>query len=537
MFDDTLDADCLTNNPVNILIVDDKPDNLLAIEALLQDKGYNLVKAGSGEEALRHLLGMEFALILMDVYMPELDGIETASFIRMREQSKHTPIIFITAASSSDKDIERAYAVGAVDFLLKPIVPAFLQTKVSVFVELHLKKMHETKAKQHLADLTKELIKSNDDLEQLRKSLERLVQDRTVKLNESLREAEEARDWITGILKSITDGLVVTDIHDRVVLMNRTAENILGVRFSEIKGRSIDFAIKNKTLHEMLRKIMESKQAGDHFDFVAMGSDANQHSILQARTSIIHNREGLATGIIAIMCDVSHEREVDRMKTNFITTAAHELKTPLTSIRGFSEILMLRKDLTSEEKSKFLRYINEQSESLSTVLNDLLDIAQIEAGVGFFLEKTNFDIGDMARGVIQYYQEQHEKHIFQSILPENPLIVFADKEKLSQVLINFLSNALKYSSNGGNVRILVEFKDMYYQISIADEGIGMTPEQVDKMFNKFYRVDASNTALQGSGLGAGIARHIVEAHKGKVQVESELGRGTTVMIRLPVLNA
>ena len=151
---------------VNILLVDDKPGNLLAIAVLLKAPGYNLVKANSGKEALRYLLEMDFAVILLDVQMPYMDGFETASWIRKRAKSKHTPIIFVTAVEKSAEYVAKGYSLGAVDYLFKPVVPSFLRTKVSVFVELYRKTALEKKAKERLALMAEELARSNAELEQ-----------------------------------------------------------------------------------------------------------------------------------------------------------------------------------------------------------------------------------------------------------------------------------------------------------------------------------------------------------------------------------
>lgn len=354
------------------------------------------------------------------------------------------------------------------------------------------------------------------------------------KLQASLSDTEQARDRIDGIIKSVADGLIVTDIYSRIVLMNRAAEDLLGVRFSEVIDRPIDFAIKEKALREKVRETLEKKTTGYHFDFELPSDDPKNPRIMRARTSVIHDREGKDSGIVTIIHDVTHEREVDRMKTEFISTAAHELRTPLTSIQGFSEILLMREDLKAEEKKKFLTYINKQSVGLAMIINDLLDISRIESGRGFSLDKVPCNAGDAIQEILPYFQEQYKNHQFEVVLPEKPVQLHVDKEKVGQVLKNLLSNAAKYSPEGALIRTVVEkFKD-HCRISVQDQGMGMTPEQVDKIFDKFYRVDASNTAIEGTGLGMTVVKHIVEAHGGEVWVESEVGKGTVVTFTIPI---
>ena len=394
------------------------------------------------------------------------------------------------------------------DFIFKPFDRFILQTKVAVFAELFRKTA-------------------------ILKEQGRLLKERSDELDRALADAEKTRDRIDGIIKSVADGLIVTDAYNRVILMNRAAEDLLGVRFSDVIDRPIDFAIREETLREKVKQTLERKTTGYLFDFELPGDDPKHPKIMRARTSVIHDREGKVSGIVTTIHDVTHEREVDRMKTEFISTAAHELRTPLTSIQGFSEILLMREDLKPEEKKKFLTYINQQSVGLAAIINDLLDISRIESGRGFALNKQPCNVGEAIQEIIPYFQEHYTNHQFEVALPEKPVQLNVDKEKMGQVLKNLLSNAAKYSPEGGLIRVGGEIFEDHYRISVQDQGMGMTPEQVDKVFEKFYRVDASNTAIEGTGLGTTVVKHIVEAHGGKVWVESEPGKGTRVTFTIP----
>jgi len=396
-------------------------------------------------------------------------------------------------------------------------------------------------------------------------NLEAMVEERTKELNRALYDTEQARDRIDGILKSVGDGLIVTDLYNRVILMNRAAEDLLGARLSEVIDRPVDFAIDDKTLRERIKNTLDKKQEGYEFDFELSGKDGENPRILRARTSLITDKSGTHTGIITTMHDVTYEREVDRMKTEFISTAAHELRTPLTSIQGFSELLTTRDDITEEEKKECLSYINAQSVNLANIINDLLDISRIESGKGFSLNKAPCNIAELIREIVPSFQVLSKKHRFDLILPEEPIEVMADIDKMRQVFDNILSNAVKYSPEGGAVRLTVktiaEFgmrsaelgemeKRPAIEVAISDEGIGMSPEQVEKIFEKFYRADYSNTAIPGTGLGMSIVKYLVEAHGGEVWVESpstefipreaeglrtgKKGKGTTVRFTIPV---
>jgi len=264
------------------------------------------------------------------------------------------------------------------------------------------------------------------------------------------------------------------------------------------------------------------------------GDDPKHSRILRGRTSVIYDKNGEEIGIVMIIHDVTHEREVDMMKTEFVSTAAHELRTPLTSIQGFSEILLTRDNITDEERKKFLSYINTQAVTLAEIVNDLLNISRIESEQGFTLSKEQREADEIIKHVISQFQDIFQKHRFEVVLTDKHVKLFMDKEKMEQVLNNILSNAVKYSPEGGVIRVVGEVSENCYQVSVEDRGIGMSPEQVKKIFDKFYRSDVSDSAPEGTGLGMTIVKYIVEAHQGKVWVDSGLGNGTAVRFTIPI---
>ena len=402
-----------------------------------------------------------------------------------------------------------------------------------------------------IRDITEQK-RADQKIKEYSKNLERMVEVRTRRLNQALHDAEEARDKIHGILQSVAEGLIVTDIKNRIILMNRAAEDLLDVRFSAVVNRPIKFAIQEKTLRDRITTALHKRETGYRFDFELPGADMKHPRIMRARTSVIHGKTDEETYIVTVMHDMTDEREVDRMKTEFISTAAHELRTPLTSIRGFSEILLKRDNIKEQEKKKFLSYINRQSVNLASIITDLLDISRIESDVGFSLKKAPCNIARIINDVVPYFQEQSPKHIFELALPEGSVDVMVDKEKIGQVLGNILSNAVKYSPDGGPISLSAKLiadsgldSDLSYrerkiqnpqciEISVVDTGIGMTQGQVERMFDRFYRADASDAAVPGTGLGMSIVKNLVEAHGGKVWVESRVAKGTKVSFTIPI---
>lgn len=374
------------------------------------------------------------------------------------------------------------------------------------------------------------------DISELKKyqdNLGRMVEERTEELRHALHDAELSRDRIDGILRSVADGLIVTDRHNKIILMNRSAEDLLDVRSSELISKPIECAIHDKTFQEKIEETISKKGNGHQFDFTLSGTDSEYPRYIRGHTSAIFDREGDRTGTVTIIYDVTHEVEIDRMKTEFISTAAHELRTPLTSIRGFSEILLTKK-IAPEENRTFLTYINEQSIKLGNIINELLDISRIESGRGVTLNKAPFHMGEEINKVVHYFEGITRIHTFDIELSAEPVELYADSDKMEQVLKNILGNAVKYSPKGGHIKIKDKVVNGYYQVTVKDEGIGMTTEQVNRIFDKFYRADISDSAIEGTGLGMTIVRYIIDAHGGEVQIKSRYGKGTAVSFTLPL---
>jgi signal transduction histidine kinase len=230
--------------------------------------------------------------------------------------------------------------------------------------------------------------------------------------------------------------------------------------------------------------------------------------------------------------------EMDRMKSEFISTAAHELRTPLATMLGYTELVRAPDEFggfTKEQLREFLDEIYLKGETLSRIIDEMLDISRIESGHPIALDLQPHEPRTLLSKVVRRFELQSPKHIFHLALPgRQPEVVTCDLHRMTQVFENLVSNAVKYSPRGGMITVSGETVGSEYIVSISDQGIGMTPEQREKIFEKFYRADSSNTAIGGLGLGMSIARQIVEVHGGRIWVESEPGVGTRVSCTLPL---
>jgi signal transduction histidine kinase len=333
-------------------------------------------------------------------------------------------------------------------------------------------------------------------------------------LRRALATAQAGQDRITAILRSVADGLLVADAQGRIVLVNRAAEKMLKLSRKRLLER---------TLADIAPVL--SRPRSHSFDLHSPSG-----RILEGRSAPLRRRKGMG-GTVVLLRDITREREMERLKSEFVATAAHELRTPLTSIQGFAEILMLKEDLTSEERRELTTIIHEQAESLAEIISDLLDISRIEAGQGMTLRKEVCDLRELIRQALARLSKAG--HPFAMDIPAEVAEVTADRGKLRQVVDNLLSNAIKYSPEGGSIRIAARRLPEGTEIVVEDHGIGMTDEQVGRIFEKFYRGDASNTALPGIGLGMSIVWQIIKEHDGHIEVHSTPGEGTRVRVVLP----
>jgi signal transduction histidine kinase len=265
-------------------------------------------------------------------------------------------------------------------------------------------------------------------------------------------------------------------------------------------------------------------------EFTPPGADGTR--VFLAQKAAVHDQRGDTLGVVTLFNDVTPFRQLDRMKSELLSMASHEIRTPLTSIQGFSELLLV-KQVDQEKHDRYLGYINTQAKRLAYMISDFLDVARIEAGRDLELALEPVALEPLVRSCVEIFESRELPHSFGVDVAESLPSVEADRQKIEQVLQNLMGNAVKYSPEGGTIRVSAVPRQGAVLLEVADEGVGMTPEQVGRIFDKFYRADSSSGAVEGTGLGMFIVKYIVEAHNGGIWVESEVGHGTRVFLTLP----
>jgi PAS domain S-box-containing protein len=512
-----------TKNRVNILLVDDEPVNLFALDSLLEQLDETLIHAKSGEEALRKVLDTDFAVILLDVRMPTMDGFETARFIRSRSRSRTTPIIFVTAFDSSDISIEEAYAIGAVDFLTKPYIPAVLKAKVSFFVEFHRSKEELRAAERRAFEATQ-------------------------------REQKEL--WRTTVA-SIGDAVLVTDAQRRVTFLNAEAERLTGWNLAEADGQNLDvvFNIVNEdtrqTVECPVKKALATGRVVGLANHTVLIARAGTERPIDDSAAPIRDPDGDIYGVVLVFRDVADRKQIehdlrrlaadlaeaDRRKSEFLATLAHELRNPLAPLRNGLELIKRATDnpaLVHQTREMMER----QLAHMARLVDDLLDVSRITGGK-ITLKKQRLVLKRVVETAIETSLPLIEAngHKLAVHVPED-LVVDVDAIRLSQVLSNLLNNAAKFTATAGHIELSAHQDGTDVCVSIRDNGIGIAPESMPKLFVMFTQVGRSiNPAQSGLGIGLALVRRLVELHGGTVSVFSDgVGQGSTFTLRLPLVS-
>ncbi|HEV3407190.1 MAG TPA: GAF domain-containing protein [Gaiellaceae bacterium] len=335
------------------------------------------------------------------------------------------------------------------------------------------------------------------------------------------RVAEE-KDRSEAILGNIADGIVAVDRDERIVLWNAAAERITGVPVDEALGRRVV---------DVLQRELTSDGAPGTVSILRGGKEV----WLSLTEAVMTDGAGAVTGRIFAFRDVSDERVVEQMKSDFVSAVSHELRTPLTSIYGFAETLR-RGDVSfsDEERGTFLQYIASESERLIRIVDDLLNVARLEAGA-LGLEIADTDVGEVVREVVaRVGEEMTTEHRFAIDAPEEPLYAEADRAKLSQVVSNLVDNAVKFSPRGATITIAARRRADTIEVRVTDEGVGIPRGDLQRIFAKFYRADtAPVSGVPGTGLGLFLVRGLLAAMGGRVWVDSRPGQGSSFVFVLP----
>ena len=494
----------VSEQDVSILVIDDTPSNLAVMSRIL-NSDWRVMVASNGETGLKIACSdTPPALIVLDIMMPGMDGYEVIHLLKSNPATKNIPVVFYTAHSDAAFE-KKALELGAADYITKPLNPAIAHQRIRNLLERE--------------GLRKEV-------ECYRDSLSALVSERSLQLRDRMAQ-------ITTIFKLSPDGFVSFDRSNCVSSASPAFYRLTGLDEADIAG------LDESKFSALLAR--HCPQGSSFPGFAQLRAAPAQHHRMEwlgasrlVLELVLHtNSIGTISHILHVR-DVSHETEVDHLKREFLHSAAHELRTPMTSLYGFAELLM-SEELDQARRQEFLGIIVKQSKQMMGITNDLVDLDRIATRQGRDFDFKVRDLGTFLRDTLQQLPSPEGRELPLAQYPEGAMPVRMDADKLKQALAGLLSNAWKYSRPGTAVSIRclssMEHGVPMVGIEVRDQGAGMTPAQVAQCCDRFYRADGSGQ-LAGAGLGLSLSKEIMHLHGGKLGIRSEPGQGTTATLWL-----
>ncbi|MGQ9646576.1 MAG: two-component system histidine kinase PnpS [Thermodesulfobacteriota bacterium] len=375
---------------------------------------------------------------------------------------------------------------------------------------------------------------SDDEMGRLSKAINEM----SLQLQNKIEEISREKDYLRTLLNGIMEGVLVVDVRGRILTVNDALRQLLSLP-PDVEDRTPLEIIRNAQLEGTLRQVL---QGGGHktLELTLPSPHGKTFEVnvvsISSSPDKVGREEGGHKGVIAVFHDITRLKELENIRRDFVANVSHELRTPLTTIKGYTETL-LDGALREEIASQFIRIIKKHSDRLEKIVEDLLTLSKIESRE-FQLKTESLSLYELIGDVLDFIREPlHKKNITLSVGEIPPsLLVYGDRQYLEQVLMNILDNAIKYGRDGGAITIsAIERDHKEVEISVKDDGIGIPKEDLSRVFERFYRVDKGRShELGGTGLGLSIVKHIVQAHGGRVWVESQPGEGSTFYFTLPL---
>lgn len=493
-----------------LLIEDDKLDRM-AFLRMAEDNQlpYGCTVAGSVSQAKTILASQRFDIVIVDYLLGDGTAFDVLN------STTDTPTIFATGAGNEELAV-KAMKAGACDYLIKDPTHSYLKVLPQIIKNAISHK------------------KAQDELKKYHHRLEELVKERTDQL------AEE-KELLSVTLSSMGDAVIAVDAGKRIILFNTIAEDLTGWKFGEVRGKLINEVLAiidertRQTVENPVDKAIESGRIETGTGRDALISRDGRECPISVTAAPIRKNGDTTVGVVMVLRDVSKEREIDRMKTDFVSSVSHELRTPLTSIKAYTATILRDPDMSERTRHRFLTVIDKESNRLENLVEGLLEISRIEAQT-LKVTRQAVDIAAVAKQALSALQPlADEKNIqlktdIADKLPE----LQADETKIKSVVTNLVNNAIKFTPQQGRVTVQVRRRRQHLVIRVSDTGMGMPKDDLPKIFDRFYRIHRPGKQIQGTGLGLAIVKKIVMMHAGRIDVESEPDQGTTFTVVLPL---
>jgi len=474
-----------------ILVMDDEKRIREGCHKVLTLEGFEVDRAENGRIGLSMIDREHFDIVLLDLMMPGLAGLEVLERIKLLHPD--TAIIVITGYATVENSIE-AMKKGAFDFIPKPFSPEQLRVVVSKAFEF-------TRTLQDIA-------------------------------------TEKSRMHV--MINQLADGVMATDPEKRAVLANPAFLRLLGYTGERVIGRPVSEFIRNETLENMIDRALAGapNEYVEVCEEIRLGSNGtDEQVILGARCVPFRDRLDRNLGTITVLHDITAMRKMDQLKSDFVSMVSHEIRSPMNTVLMQLKVVLdgLAGELTVKQR-EILSRTSERVLALVGLASELLDLAEIESGL-ITQKREAVSIGALLEDQVTFHTPKAEMKRIRLVLlpvPEIPSIP-ANKRNMEEVFSNLITNAINYTPEGGNITVSVNAENEFLRISVSDTGFGIPSEELDRIFDRFYRVKNEKTRfITGTGLGLPIVKSIVEAHDGTIRVDSEVDKGSTFHVFLPL---
>lgn len=507
----------MTNDAARILLVDDKEANLLALAAILDDSDYELITASSGKEALQVALRERVSVILLDVVMPEMDGYEVARHLKTLARTRDIPILFLTAVATDAQQIYRAYDVGAVDYIIKPLDAEVVRRKVRIFADL-------VEQRDRLAQQAEALRETERREHDLQLAELRVASDRRY------------RKLVEGISRAIgwasDDSLRLTFVSAKAAeLLGYAADQFLEPDFLRTLIHPEDqretLAMFQKAMDEGIELAREHRVVKATGDVAWFQTSVSGDRATGSRSAELH---GISIDVTELQLAREEAKLLVQAREELLAIVTHDLRGPLTSIKLGAELLT-GDETTSPESRRAAQAILRAAEHMNRLINDLLDFARAQVGA-LKIEHAEIDLSEIIRDSVEMTRATAAgKQLTVCTEIADELTLAGDAMRLQQVLTNLLGNAIKFTPRGGSITVRAVRVDNNAEVSVTDTGPGIAAENLPHIWDRFWQVDKGGGGL---GLGLSIAKNLIEAHGGRIWIESELGKGTSFHFTIPL---
>jgi PAS domain S-box-containing protein len=485
----------------HILVVDDEKIMREGAERILTREGWKTTIAENGERGLELIKNNEFHILLLDLMMPGVSGMEVLKVVR--ENHPNLLVIVITGYATIENAVD-AMKSGAYDFIPKPFTPDQLR----IVVRRALDKL----------------------------SLEREAERLRIEQERSLQDIANEKSRTLTIINHMADGVLVTDQNGCIVLNNPAVTRMLGLEEKTPLGKHVSEWLGNEELTQIVEEVLkiEDPKAQGISQELAWGDPPKNFFV--AHSAPVRSEQGEVLGSVTIFNDVTRLKELDQMKSEFVDMVSHELRSPLSSIRQKLSLIVdgFTGDISDEQKQIVSR-VQHRIDGLIGMISNLLDLSRIEAG-RLVQQKERIDLPEIIDGVVELMtQEVEEKGLkFDVTIDAQLFPIHADRQSMETVVTNLVSNSVKYNREGGKVSIGAQNRGEFIELIVADSGVGISEENLPRIFDKFYRIRSDYTRkVVGSGIGLPLVKAIIEAHFGTITVKSKSEKGTTFTVLLP----